>query len=88
MNVDTKGFIKAHAVLIFVAFCIGVMIYTAIKQHNDKETTIQEDNSIEQANDSLKLEVKQLDSLRNAKVIEVEVLDNDSTVKLFYQLIK
>lgn len=38
--------------------------------------------------DSIKLEINHLDSIKDAKIIEVETLDNDSTVKLFYQLIK
>ena len=39
-------------------------------------------------NDSLKIKIDNLDSIKNAKVIEVKALDNDSTIKLFYQLIK
>ena len=31
--------------------------------------------------------IKQLDSIKNEKVIEVKSLDNDSTLRLFYQLI-
>lgn len=38
-------------------------------------------------NDSIKLKVEHLDSVKNAKVIEVISLDNDSTVKLFYELV-
>lgn len=38
--------------------------------------------------DSIKLEINHLDSIKDAKIIEVETLDDDSTIKLFYQLIK
>lgn len=38
-------------------------------------------------NDSLVLEVKSLDSIKNVEIIQVESLDNDSTIKLFYRLI-
>ena len=31
--------------------------------------------------------IKHLDSIKDAKVIEVKSLDNDSTLRLFYQLI-
>ena len=44
-------------------------------------------DSITTVNDSIKLEVKHLDSIKNAKVIEVVSLNNDSTVKLFYELV-
>lgn len=40
------------------------------------------------ANDSIKIKVKELDSIKNAEVIEVYSLDDDSTVKLFYKLVK
>ena len=54
-----------------------------------KSNNIIEPNvKIQKYNDSLKIEVDNLDSIKNAKVIEVKTLDNDSTVKLFYQLIK
>lgn len=44
-------------------------------------------DSITKDNDKLIIEVKHLDSIKNAKSIEVKSLDNDSTLKLFYQLI-
>lgn len=37
--------------------------------------------------DSTKQAVQQLDSIKNAKIIEVGNLDSDSTVKLFYNLL-
>ena len=65
-----------------------------IQKHNDS-LSIEIDNNIvisdielQKHNDSLRIEVDNLDSIKNAKVIEVKTLDNDSTVKLFYQLIK
>lgn len=44
-------------------------------------------DSITKDNDKLIIEVKHLDSIKNAKSIEVKSFDNDSTLKLFYQLI-
>lgn len=44
-------------------------------------------DSIIKVNDSIKIKVEQLDSIKNAKIIEVQTLDNDSTLKLFYELI-
>lgn len=45
-------------------------------------------DSIKKENDKLILEVNNLDSLKNAEIIEVKSLDNDSTIKLFYKLIR
>lgn len=44
-------------------------------------------DSITKDNNKLIIEVEHLDSIKNAKVIEVKTLDNDSTLRLFYQLI-
>lgn len=44
-------------------------------------------DSITKDNNKLIIDVKHLDSIKNAKSIEVKNLDNDSTLKLFYQLI-
>ena len=51
-------------------------------------STIEYVDSIKKENDKLILKVNNLDSLKNAKIIEVKNLDNDSTVKLFYKLIR
>jgi hypothetical protein len=44
-------------------------------------------DSITKVNDSIKIKVEHLDSIKNAKIIEVRSLDNDSTLKLFYKLV-
>lgn len=44
-------------------------------------------DSITKDNNKLIIEVKHLDSIKNAKSIEIKNLDNDSTLMLFYQLI-
>ena len=51
-------------------------------------STIEYVDSIKKENNKLILEVNNLDSLKNAKIIEVKSLDNDSTIKLFYKLIR
>ena len=53
---------------------------------NTKENVILTD-SIIKVNDSIKIKVEHLDSIKNAKVIEVQTLNNDSTLKLFYKLV-
>lgn len=44
-------------------------------------------DSLVSVNDSIKIVVEHLDSVKNAKVIEVKSLDNDSTLSLFYMLL-
>ena len=73
-------------VVLVVALCVSIAIcdYHYKKNNNIIETDVE----LQKHNDSLRIEVNNLDSIKNAKVIEVKTLDNDSTVKLFYQLIK
>lgn len=73
-------------VVLVIALCVSIAIcdYHRKKNNNIIETDVE----LQKHNDSLKIEVDNLDSIKNAKVIEVKTLDNDSTIKLFYQLIK
>lgn len=68
-----------------------VVIYTYSKKIINTEDNVKEDvriaDSIIKVNDSIKIKVEHLDSIKNAKVIEVQTLDNDSTLKLFYELV-
>lgn len=83
-NEDSKGFVVV-VVLTFVICCSMVIG----KYYHTKNNNIIEQNiELQKHNDSLRIKVDNLDSIKNAKVIEVKALDNDSTIKLFYQLIK
>lgn len=73
-------------VFIFVDIC-AIIIGTYYHSKNNNNI-IEQDIELQKHNDSLKIEVNNLDSIKNAKVIEVKTLDNDSTIKLFYKLIK
>ena len=68
-----------------------VIIYNYSRKIINTEDTIKENitiaDSIIKVNDSIKIKVEHLDSIKNAKVIEVQTLDNDSTLKLFYKLV-
>ena len=68
-----------------------VVIYSYSRKIINNEDTIKENvtvtDSIIKVNDSIKIKVEHLDSIKNAKVIEVQTLDNDSTLKLFYKLV-
>ena len=77
--------------IIFVVLVIALCVSIAICDYRHKKNNnniIETDVELQKHNDSLRIEVDNLDSIKNAKVIEVKTLDNDSTVKLFYQLIK
>ena len=72
-----------------LAFCAGFIIAMTKYQ---KPATMPVDNvnaidSLTAVNDSIKIKVEKLDSIKDAKVIEVSTLDNDSTLKLFYKLV-
>ena len=86
MNDFIKEFIKG-ALMFFV---FGIVIIAIMSLIDNKKTydIVEQNVEIQKHNDSLRIEVDNLDSIKNAKVIEVKTLDNDSTVKLFYQLIK
>jgi hypothetical protein len=72
-----------------IIICIIIIIITKTYYNSKIDNNIViSDIELQKHNDSLKIKVDNLDSIKNAKVIEVKALDNDSTVKLFYQLIK
>ena len=85
-----NDFIKEIIKFPLMFFVFGIIIIAIMSLIDNKKTyTVVEQNvEIQKHNDSLRIEVDNLDSIKNAKVIEVKSLDNDSTVKLFYQLIK
>ena len=58
-----------------------------INNESDTKENVTIADSIIKVNDSIKIKVEHLDSIKNAKVIEVQTLDNDSTLKLFYKLV-
>ena len=74
--------------LVIIAVVI-VYIYgkKIINNEEDIKENITVTDSIIKVNDSIKIKVEHLDSIKNAKVIEVQTLDNDSTLKLFYKLV-
>ena len=82
--------------LCYVAGCYFVVSAIAVIYSYSRKIINTEDNvkenvtitdSIIKVNDSIKIKVEHLDSIKNAKVIEVQTLDNDSTLKLFYKLV-
>ena len=73
-------------VVLVIALCASIAFCD--DRYKKNNNIIETDVELQKHNDSLRIEVNNLDSIKNAKVIEVQNLDNDSTIKLFYQLIK
>lgn len=71
----------------FISFAFGWFIGINFNNVSRPVEEIIKADSIIKVNDSIKIKVEQLDSIKDAKIIEVQTLDNDSTIKLFYELI-
>lgn len=79
---------KGCVILLVFTFVVIASIIVGSYYHRKTNNIIEPNVEIQKHNDSLRIEVNNLDSIKNAKVIEVKTLDNDSTIKLFYKLIK
>lgn len=79
---------KGCVILLVFTFVGIVSIIIGSYYHRKTNNIIEPNVEMQKHNDSLRIEVDNLDSIKNAKVIEVKTLDNDSTIKLFYKLIK
>lgn len=79
---------KGCVITLVIVFIICCFVIIGKYYYNKNNNVIEQDIELQKRNDSLKIEVNNLDSIKNAKVIEVKTLDNDSTIKLFYKLIK
>ena len=80
-------FIEVMIVAI-IAFILGVLIgYMYDKSPKATEGSTAKIDSLITVNDSIKIKVEKLDSIKDAKVIEVSTFNNDSTLKLFYKLV-
>ena len=79
---------KGCVIMLVFTFVIIASIIIGNYYYRKTNNIIEPNVEIQKHNDSLKIKVDNLDSIKNAKVIEVKALDNDSTIKLFYQLIK
>ena len=88
---DINGIIKRIIPLItalIFALLIGYCINTCVSYNeriNDNKHII---DSIKTVNKEYKNKLNKLDSIKDEEIIEVKTLDNDSTVKLFYKLIR
>ena len=91
-NVESEPNSKIDWVVeMIIAFIIGyivaaITLHSFTKQSTPVENSTKIDSLIT-VNDSIKIKVEKLDSIKDAKVIEVSTLNNDSTLKLFYKLV-
>lgn len=90
-KIDLNKLSKLDIILItLIIFSIGYVIGYFVHKANSTISSPIEIISIDSLNNTNKdiyNKIKQLDSIKNEKVIEVKSLDNDSTLRLFYQLI-
>lgn len=77
--------------IICIVFCIIVVVigtyYDSYSNKKEEQKDIIPIQYIEKQKDSIKLKITTIDSLQHEKVIEVQGLNNDSTLELFYKLI-
>ena len=90
MNDSTNWLDKFSLIVlcVIIGFIAGVI--TNHKYECNISTPVEKNVSIDSlttVNDSIKLKVERLDSIKDAKIIEVSTLNNDSTLKLFYKLV-
>lgn len=75
-------------VIAVVTVIIGfILLYTKVEEPTTSPVEESKIDSIIIENSKIIIEVEHLDSIKDAEVIEVKTLDNDSTLRLFYKLI-
>ena len=94
IDIAKKFVEKAGTILIVELTVVLILVLAGIifKAEKDTDVIIKNaeldiDDKIK-ANDSIKLEIENIDKIKDAEVIEISSLDNDSTIKLFYKLVK
>lgn len=94
IDIAKKFVEKVGTILIVELTVVFILVLAGIifKAEKDTDVIIKNaeldiDDKIK-ANDSIKLEVENINKIKDAEIIEISSLDNDSTVKLFYKLVK
>lgn len=75
-------------IALMFALLIGGCIDTCVSYNERIDNNKHIIDSIKIINKEYKNKLNKLDSIKDAEIIEVKALDNDSTVKLFYRLIR
>lgn len=73
---------------IFCGICGIVVMCNEAKEHISTPVEDTIIDSIKYENNKITIEINDLDSIKNAKIIEIKTLDNDSVLELFYELIR
>ena len=73
-------------IIFSIGYVIGYFVHKTDSTISSPVESIRID-SLNNTNKDIDNKIKQLDSIKNEKIIEVKSLDNDSTLKLFYKLI-
>lgn len=90
-----ENFVDGVIAIIIVLFTICniiIFVYTVKTPNGDDGSSPVKDNeivdSLKTENTKLIIEITKLDSVKDVKIIEVKNLNNDSTLELFYELIR
>lgn len=75
-------------IALMFALLIGGCIDTCLSYNERIDNNKHIIDSIKTVNKEYKNKLNKLDSIKDAEIIEVKALDDDSTVKLFYRLIR
>lgn len=79
------------AICLFMPILILILTLLRAVKHKETSSYVEENkniDSIKEVNKIIVIEVNKLDSIKNEEIIRVKSLDNDSTIKLFYELIR
>ena len=84
IDIAKKFVEKAGTILIVELTVVLILVLAGIIFKAEKDTDV----IIKNAELDIDDKIKANDSIKDAEIIEVSSLDNDSTVKLFYKLVK
>ena len=73
---------------IFCGICGIVVTCNEAKEHISSPVEDVAIDSIKYENNKITIEINDLDSIKNAKIVEIKTLSNDSVLDLFYELIR
>lgn len=78
----------ATVIAIFIGVIIGLTIKTNKSGNSSPVEEMNEVKKLTNSADSIKLIIINLDSVKKDEIQKVQTLDNDSTIKLFYELLR
>ena len=90
MSFETTNWRDTIICLMFIVIIFIVVIICGKCENTHESTTTQHINvdSLLNTNDSIKVVITYIDSVKNEEIQQVLKLDNDSTLELFKQLVR